>query len=117
MSNQPTSTVAYYNQVSPIGKPILDLLEIEYRESCIATLNHLEYYNDWNFNCLTGIKYLWRLGQKTKDCRDDILKSIEYFQWAMNDDLNILSIERMDCVNTAQLALYRLLNQMENDTI
>lgn len=119
--NHPASTVAYYNQVSPIGKPILDLLCIEYRESCIATICSLEYYSGWNFCALTGIKYLWRMGQKTKDYRDDIRKSIEYFEWAITDEFNELPSSKILSLNLAISALNTLLDKQNkvhfNDTI
>ena len=110
MNNQPTSTVTYYNQVSPIGKPILDLLGIEYKQSCIATLNHLEYFNDWNFNCLTGIKYLWRLGQKTEDYSSDMAKAIDYFTWAVENRVNEMYPSRVAKVEQAIAALKELIN-------
>lgn len=36
------------------------------------------------------MKYLWRLGQKTPDLSADLLKAIDYLQWAINDELNDL---------------------------
>jgi dUTP pyrophosphatase len=85
-----SSYVPYYSSVSPIGKPILDLLEIQYSNSCIETLSWLSYEGDASFTLLTGIKYLWRLGQKTKDMSSDLVKAIDYFQWSLEDTLSPL---------------------------
>lgn len=91
MSNQIISTVEYYNQVSPIGKPMLDLLKVNCKKSCIDTINHMDSQKCYNFCYLNGIKYLWRLGRKTEDCSEDIRKAIEYFEWSITNELNPLS--------------------------
>jgi dUTP pyrophosphatase len=78
--------IKYYTEVSPIGRPILDLLDVNYGgKSCIETLQYLSYEEGVPFMVLTGIKYIWRLGQKTQDLRSDLLKAIDYFQWALED--------------------------------
>lgn len=116
--NHPVSTVAYYNQVSPIGKPILDLLCIECKESCIATLLSLQS-DGWGFCSLTAVKYLWRLGQKTEDYSDDIVKAIQYFEWASENEFDLpnFDIDRWGNIGFAILELDKLLRTMKNDTI
>jgi hypothetical protein len=86
----PNPDVKHYTEVSPIGKPILDIFDIDYQESCIETIQVMQYYEDWNFNLLTAMKYLWRLGQKSPDVKADLIKAIDYFQWAIDDQLNDL---------------------------
>jgi hypothetical protein len=86
----PNPDVKHYTKVSPIGKPILDIFDIDYQESCIETIQVMQYYEDWNFNLLTAMKYLWRLGQKSPDVKADLIKAIDYFQWAIDDQLNDL---------------------------
>lgn len=85
----------YYKTLSPIGKPILDLLVPEscYREDCKHTIWYLEEKGA-KFNTLNAIKYLWRLGQKDPDYREDLRKTIQYLEWerdtilALVKDLN-----------------------------
>jgi dUTP pyrophosphatase len=55
------------------------------------------------FMVLTGIKYLWRLGQKTQDLRSDLLKAIDYFQWALEDLFHPLPSK---LASRVQLAIY-----------
>jgi hypothetical protein len=86
----PNLAVTYYTTVSTIGKPILDLLEIEYCQSCIETIQVMQYYKHWNYNLCNALKYLWRLGEKDKDPRGDLTKAIDYLQWARDDELNDL---------------------------
>jgi hypothetical protein len=78
-------TKDYYQTPSPIGKPILDLFleQSDYKQDCIHTLWHLEESKQVRFNTLNGIKYLWRLGQKDPDYRDDLSKAIEYLGWEL----------------------------------
>lgn len=95
------SKVNYYNQCSPIGKPIIDLLGIEYRDDCIQTLQYAQYYQGMNFNTLTAIKYLWRLGQKTTHYTTDIEKAIDYFGWALDDELNVLNVNLIPKIELA----------------
>jgi Protein of unknwon function (DUF3310) len=73
----------YYQHPSPLGKPILDLFldESDYKESCIHTIWHLEDTDRGSFNQYNAIKYIWRLGQKDPDYRDDLDKAIEYWSW------------------------------------
>lgn len=78
-------TKLYYQIPSPLGKPILDLLEIEYQTNCIGTIWNLEKYRGWSFNLLNAVKYLWRLGQKDPDYRSDLKKAIEYLEWELLD--------------------------------
>jgi dUTP pyrophosphatase len=82
--------VTYYSEISPIGKPMLDMLGITYADSCIETLQLLSYEGDASFTLLTGIKYLWRLGQKTEDVSGDLIKAIDYFTWSLEDSLHPL---------------------------
>jgi dUTP pyrophosphatase len=82
--------ITYYSEISPIGKPMLDMLGITYADSCIETLQWLSYEGDASFTLLTGIKYLWRVGQKTEDISGDLIKAIDYFTWSLQDNLHPL---------------------------
>jgi Protein of unknwon function (DUF3310) len=86
----PNPDVKHYTEISPIGKPILDIFDIDYQDSCIETIQVMQYYEDWNFNLLTAMKYLWRLGQKSPEIKADLIKAIDYLQWALADELNYL---------------------------
>jgi hypothetical protein len=76
------STKDYYQSPSPIGKPILDMFldDTEYKEDCIQTIWSLEE-RGIKFNMLNVIKYLWRLGVKNPDYRNDLEKVIVYIEW------------------------------------
>lgn len=115
----------YYQAPSPIGKPILDLFldESDYKEDCIHTLWHLERDNRGSFNQYSAFKYLWRLGQKTSDYREDLNKAIEYFEWeieivkSLSKELAIEAgnnIERKSIVVMAQLAAVASISVLDN---
>lgn len=78
-------TKSYYQTPSPLGKQILDLLLTpeSYQADCINTIWHLEKLGS-SFNKLNAIKYLWRLGCKTADYRDDLEKVIVYILWEIS---------------------------------
>lgn len=101
-------SVSYYQTVSPIGKPILDILGVQYRSTCIDTINFLEYYQGWNFKLCTALTYLWRLGQKTPHIGDDLKKAIDYLQWALEDNLTVLPINMERPVTEAITACRKL---------
>lgn len=65
-----------------------------YQEDCIKTIWHLEKLGA-SFNILNAIKYLWRLGNKTADYRDDLEKVIVYISWevaAIRENIEELKI-------------------------
>ncbi len=89
-------TKAYYQTPSPLGKPILDIFEIDYQEDCIHTIWHLERHRNWDFNMLNAVKYLWRAGQKDPDPRSDLSKAIEYLTWAIESFENKTAKDRRE---------------------
>lgn len=115
----PNPSVTYYSTISLIGKPILDIFDIDYKESCIETIQAMQYYKGWNFNLCSAIKYLWRIGQKTKDIRADLVKTIDYLQWAIDDDLNVLDFSEVseDLVRKAIKECNQLLLQQKVNTV
>lgn len=100
ISKMSEPNVDHYQQVSPIGKPILDILGVEIQPGqCINTQRYLEEYSrrcvtvEWDYCSIAAIKYIWRLGQKGKDITSDLQKAIDYLTWA---DENIYSEGRIE---------------------
>lgn len=73
----------YYEKPSKMGMPILTILGVEIQASCIETIWYLEKEKGWNFNMLTAVKYLWRLGVKNPDPTSDLAKTIDYLYWQL----------------------------------
>jgi hypothetical protein len=88
----PNPDVKHYTEISGIGKSVLNIFDIDYQPSCIETIQVMQFYRQWNFNLLTAMEYLWRLGQKSPDLKADLIKAIDYLQWALDDELNYLPI-------------------------
>jgi dUTP pyrophosphatase len=111
--------VTYYNKISEAGRPILDLLEIEYLDSCIKTQKSLSVNGGLNFCAITGIKYLWRLGIKTKSISADLVKAIDYFTWAAKDSESPLYEKMKLVIEKCQQLLEEnernIMNQSESD--
>jgi flavin-dependent thymidylate synthase len=77
----------YYQTVSPIGRPIIELLGVEIVSTCIETIRRLEASDRQmdSFNFISAIKYLWRLGLKTPEVRNDLDKAIKYLKWELDN--------------------------------
>lgn len=86
----------YYQTPSSIGRQILNIFEIEYKEDCIHTIWHLEDHRKWNFNLLNAVKYLWRAGQKDPDPRQDLAKAVEYLEWEKTRLNNVRTYGKSD---------------------
>jgi Protein of unknwon function (DUF3310) len=99
----------YYKTPSPIGKSILDLFLHEscYKEDCIHTLWHLEELGA-KFNTLNAIKYLWRLGVKDPDYREDLKKAIQYLDWERATILYLVN-DLNNEIESSKLGVERLL--------
>ena len=68
----------YYQSPSELGLPLLELLGVEIQRDCITTIEYGESVYGWNFCYCSVIKYLWRLGAKTKNANSDCYKIIDY---------------------------------------
>jgi hypothetical protein len=99
----------YYQTVSAIGKPIIDIFEVELKSTCIETIWNLEYCYGWSFNMLTAFKYLWRLGQKSPIIVDDVKKAITYFEWELECEFVNLSLYIREQIKQAITELEQLI--------
>jgi hypothetical protein len=110
----PNPDVKHYTKVSPIGKPILDIFDgIDYEKSCVKNMQAMQYYHQWGCFLCTAMKYLWRLGQKSPDLKADLIKAIDYFQWAIDDELNGLPESLSE--NDVLLAIEKCKELMNNE--
>lgn len=73
----------YYQRPSPLGKPLIALLNIDTSANCITSIQAAEITHDYDFVLCSIVKYLWRLGVKSPDIRSDCTKILDYIDLAV----------------------------------
>lgn len=91
--------IPYYQAPSPIGLPIIKLLGIGIDEDCITSIEWAETLHGFKFCESCVLKYLWRLGVKSKDISFDCSKILHYIDRAISNESHIteeLKIARIE---------------------
>lgn len=103
------SKVSHYQSPSDLGLPILKLFIQNPTGECRQTIYVMERRYGWGLNLSSVTRYLWRLGVKTEDIQNDLIKIIDYLTWELDDPIRPLSEDTKHAIKTAILMCKDLL--------
>lgn len=95
----------YYQNPSPIGEPIIKLLGIGIDEDCITTIEWAETLHGFKFCESNVLKYLWRLGVKTREITSDCSKILHYIDRAIENGSHITEELKIARIEVLKLVL------------